>query len=302
MNIMNGGKKKPEESISGAAVREVLKNLVRWLRPKSESLKESFEELIELREESGEKIDPEEKQMLSNVLAFADLRVDQVMTPRAYIDAVNEGITLEEFEKFIAEKRHTRFPVYRKTLDEAKGFIHVKDLFPYLGGDRAFAIKEILRPILFIPPSMHIIDLLARMRVRRVHIALVIDEYGGVKGLVTMEDLMEKIVGEIEDEHDESESEHDFSQIDSFAFEAAATMPIGVLEEKLGMKIFSDEEKENFDTLGGMIFTRLGRVPVKGEIIDHSAGLGFEVLDADNRRVKKILIRKNIPQGNFSAG
>jgi len=247
------------------SLKGTLKNLIRRLRPRSESLKESLEELIEEREEGGERIAPEERQMLSNVLAFADLRVDQVMTPRAYIDAVDENITLDVLRKFIAEKQHTRYPVFRRTLDDAKGFIHVKDLFPYLGGERTFLLSEILRPILFIPPSMHIINLLARMRASQVHIALVVDEYGGVSGLVTMEDMMEKIVGEINDEHDESENEYDFSQVGSLAFEVSAAMPIGMLESKLGLKVSSDEEKEDFDTLGGMIFTTLGRPPPKAK-------------------------------------
>jgi CBS domain containing-hemolysin-like protein len=167
--------------------------------------------------------------------------------------------------------------------------VHIKDLLP-LFGNKDFDINTVLREILYIPPSMKSLDLLVKMRTKRVHMALVLDEYGGTDGLVTMEDLMEEIVGEIEDEHDDFEEE-EIKEIDVNTFEINARIPVEYMEKRLGVRLMPDDEDEDFDTVGGLIFFMLGHVPEVGEVVKHPSGYDFEVLEADPRRIKKLLVR-----------
>lgn len=259
------------------------------------SLKESIEEVIEEHHEAGEKIDPEEKSMLRNVLSFSELNVEDVMTPRADIVYVNHDISLEELKKIIIEKELTRLPVCRKTLDNLAGFIHVKDVFLILCQSKPFNIDTITRQVLFVPPSMKVTSLLVKMQHSHIHMAIVIDEHGGTTGLVTMEDLVEEIVGEIKDEHDDME-ESFITKLNNHLFEASARIKIKELEEKLEVNLIKEGEEEDFDTLGGLIFNITGRIPVIGEVITHrKTGLEFEITDADQRRIKRALIRKKLP-------
>jgi magnesium and cobalt transporter len=267
--------------------------LRRSLRQRHDSLKEVLEEVIEEHEEQAqEPLPPEEKIMLHNMLGFADIKVSDIMVPRAEIAAVPGNITLDELIRHIIEIRHTRVPVYEETPDHMLGFIHLKDMLPLLSGSSEFDIKKLLRPLLFVPPSMRIIDLLINMRHMGSHMAMVVDEYGGTDGLVTMEDLFEEIVGDIQDEHDGDEDKKDrIVQINDTTFEVDASILIEKLEKKLGITLVAEENSGEFDTLGGFIFFQLGRVPTRGEIVRHESGARFEVLDADPRRIGKVRIR-----------
>lgn len=262
------------------------------LRHKDTSLKEVLEEAIEEHEEQAEeRLEPQEKLMLHNVLGFGDIKVNEIMTPRADISAVPSDITWPELKQHIIEMAHTRIPVYEDTLDTVLGFIHVKDLLSLLSGEVVFDIKSLMRPLLFVPPSMRIIDLLIRMRQVGSHMAMVVDEYGGTDGLVTMEDLFEEIVGDIHDEHDGDEDmEFRVHRISDTVFDVSARIPIENLERQLGLNLVGEENEGEFDTLGGLIFCQLGHVPNKGEIVQHASGIRFEVLEADPRRIRKVRI------------
>jgi len=268
----------------------------------SSSLKESLEEVIEEHDSSGEYIDPEEKEMLQKVLAFSELTVEDVMIPRADIIAVEYETPFDELKKFMVEKAHTRVPVYRKNMDDIAGFIHIKDIVKVLCNNEEFNMESMMRQTLFVPPSMKISTLLMKMQLAHVHMAIVIDEYGGTTGLVTMEDLVEEIVGEIEDEHDIVDVVV-FNKIGSNSYEASARMPIDDLQERLGVDLVEEGEGEDFDTLGGLIFFILGRIPAKGEVALHPKGLEFEILDADPRHIKRVLIRnKGLPSPSEGEG
>ncbi len=239
---------------------------------------------------SADAVFAEEQSILHNVLGLSDSKVSDVMIPRTDIIAVENTISIEELKQVIIDKEHTRIPIYKGSLDSVVGFVHIKDLLP-LFDKTGFDINSVLREILYIPPSMKSLDLLVKMRTKRVHMALVLDEYGGTDGLVTMEDLMEEIVGEIEDEHDDFE-EDEIKVIDENTLEINARIPVEDMEQRLGTRLMPDEEDEDFDTVGGLIFFMLGHVPEVGEIVKHPSGYDFEVLEADPRRIKKLLVRK----------
>lgn len=259
------------------------------------SLEKSVVDLIEEHDAEGEKIGSEERVMLSNLFSFGELTVEDVMIPRGDIIAIEEGISLDELRDVIAEKEHTRMPVYRNSLDDVVGFLHIKGLIPFIGKRKDFVLEDMVREILFVPPSMKIIDLLKKMRLSRVHIALVVDEYGGTDGLVTIEDLVEEIVGEIKDEYDDQEEgQDDFVVLDDGAVETSPRMTIEQLEEVFSVTISVDKEDEDFETLGGLIYALTERVPETDEVISHHSGLQFKVLDADERSVKRIHISKTL--------
>lgn len=256
------------------------------------SLKETLEEIIEDHDgQADDRLEPEERVMLHNVLSFGDTKVSDIMIPRTDISAVPVDITLTELKAHILEQQHTRIPVYDETLDKVLGFIHVKDLMPMLGGEKEFNLRQVMRDILFVPPSMRIMDLLLKMRHAGSHMAIVVDEYGGTDGLVTMENLFEEIVGDIQDEHDEDEEQEDkITHVNANVFEVNARIRIEKLEKELGLNLVTEEKENEFDTLGGLIFFQLGRVPVKGETVQHISGLRFDILEADPRRIKKVRI------------
>jgi CBS domain containing-hemolysin-like protein len=258
--------------------------------------KESIVEMVE--EHSGSdntEISTEEKKILKNVLNFRDSKVSDIMIPRTDIVAIEQNITLEELIKTLINEEHTRMPVYKDSLDNVVGFVHIKDMIPILVNKKPFEIEKITRELLVISPTMKNSDLLAKMRLSRVHMALILDEYGGTDGLVTLEDLVEEIFGDIKDEHDDA-IEPEFIRLDEDTIEANARLEIAKLEKLLG-KTIEDKEDTDFDTIGGLLLSIVGYVPVKGEKIYHPSGIEFEILDSDPRRVKKILIRKiNAPQ------
>lgn len=289
----------PAEEHSRSESEGALSSALGWLKSalkprKDTSLRSVIEEVIE---EHGEELEhsaaitPEEKVMLRNLLAFGELTVLDVMVPRTDIIAIEQDMNLEELKATIREKGHTRMPVYKETLDDVTGFVHIKDIFGVIEQPESFQLEKIVRQILVVPPSMKVADLLARMRLSGVHMAIVVDEYGGTDGLVTLEDLCEQIIGDIQDEHDEEEASEIVWLSDQMA-EMDARRLVEALERDFAVKILEEQEEEDFDTVGGMIFSQLGRVPARGEKIQHPSGLVFEVLDADDRRIKRVRVTK----------
>lgn len=267
------------------------------------SLRESLEEVIEEHEHDQAEFSAEERSMLLNTLRFAELRIDDVMVPRADIVAVEAETPLDEVVATFAEASVSRMPVYRGSLDEVIAMVHLKDLFKLLvtlsDKDRQAQagkpfLTRIQRPILFVPPSMRLPDVLVKMRSKRIHMALVVDEYGGTDGLVTIEDLVEQIVGEIEDEHDIQEQEMLITLPDG-SFEVDARFSLKEFEDKLGRSLASEDLEEEVDSVGGLMTAIAGRVPQKGETVEIASGYVFEVLDADPRRLKRMRIRLITP-------
>jgi CBS domain containing-hemolysin-like protein len=274
-------------------VRRWLKTLGRPLAGES-SVPDALQELIEERSEGEAPISDHEWRLVANVLALRGRTVSDVRVPRADVVGIEIGTPLAEVVAAMTKEGHSRLPVFRETLDDATGMVHIKDVLAWRGRDEEFQLSKIQRKVLFVAPSMRVLELLLEMRVKRCHMALVVDEFGGVDGLVTIEDLVEEIVGEIEDEHDRPE-EPDLKALPDGAFDADARLPVEELEEKLGL-FLADEERENVDTVGGLVASLAGRVPIRGELIRHPSGLEFEVLDADPRRVKRLRLRRGKPK------
>ncbi|MEZ5772405.1 MAG: hemolysin family protein [Defluviimonas denitrificans] len=224
------------------------------------------------------------------------MRVEDVAIPKAEIVAVPVNARLEDLVTAFRDSGFSRLPVFKGTLDAPLGLIHLKDLAlqqAFTDPKPRFNLRKMLRPLLYAPPSMPIGVLLQKMQSERIHMALVIDEYGGVDGLVTIEDLIETVIGEIEDEHDTSEDGLWVLEKPG-QYLAQARAPLGEFEAEIGLKLADEAEDEEVDTLGGLLFMWLGRVPARGEVIPHESGAEFEVVDADPRRIKRLRVR--LPQ------
>lgn len=222
------------------------------------------------------------------------MRVEHVAIPRVEIVGVPVDIALEDLVETFRESGNTRLPVYDGTLDSPLGLVHLKDVALSYGfnvhREQEFRLGEMLRPLIYAPPSMPIGVLLQKMQATRQHMALVIDEYGGVDGLVTIEDLIEQVIGEIEDEHDLTE-EALWVEERPGSYLVLAKAPLADFEKEIGMKLLEEEDEEEVDTLGGLVFMEIGRVPARGEVIPHESGVQFEVIDADPRRIKRLRAR-----------
>jgi len=284
------------------------------------SLRESLEDVIEQHETEAGNISPEERSMLLNILDFGELRVEDVMVPRADIIAIEDTAALEQIISVFQQAGHSRLPVYHDTLDDPQGMVHIKDLFSWMAAAGSARVKKngkngngknapgdkpsidlskidltlplseisLKREVLYVPPSMPAADLLVKMQTSHIHLAIVVDEYGGTDGLVSIEDLVEEIVGEIEDEHDTQDGPLIHPNNDG-SYTADARVLIEDLEKLLGVDL-SNEHDEDIDTLGGMVFSLAGRIPLRGELIAHECGLEFEVLEVDPRRIGKVRI------------
>ncbi|MFB9174118.1 hemolysin family protein [Roseibium salinum] len=325
-----------------AAFLDHIKRVLRLGRQAS-SLRENLEDEL-AREGSGDTaFSPEERLLLGNILRLRELRVDDVMIPRADIDAVDAQTTLSRVVELFQASGHSRMPVFEDSLDDPRGMVHIKDLMAYIvergaanraataadkdaKGDEAplqngngngngngrnghnmpdldlssvdlsVTLKDakLLRNVLFVPPSMPATDLMAKMQADRIQMALVIDEYGGTDGLVSLEDLVEEVVGDIEDEHDEDE-EAMLTPAGDGVWIADPRLPLEDLDEALGTRLTEGEISEDVDTLGGLLYFSVGRVPVRGELLlvpDEVPGYEFEVMDADPRRIKRLKIRR----------
>jgi len=291
---------------------------------RSQTLREILEAGLKEQPEADAAFSTEEREMLRRLLRFGVLRVEDILVPRADIIAIEESEPISELLRTFGEAGVSRIPLFNETLDDPRGMIHIKDLFRWLLREEAsqdaagssnakpsdgaamqfqfgrtdlsrpITVARISRPVLYVPPSMPATNLLIRMQSTRIHMALVVDEYGGTDGLVTIEDLVEQIVGDIEDEHDEAEAAY-ISVEPKLGLVASARTPIKELEEHLGLKLLKPDEEEDIDTLGGLMFALLGRVPARGELVRHPSGLELEVLEADARRLKKVKIHHPKP-------
>src|SRR5215471_4090699 len=285
-----GSTDRPEHERSFARLRNFLR-LIR--RPRNgESLREALDEMIEEpTAEDREPLSGHERVLIGNILKVHDRTAADVMVPRVDIVALDIETPFPEVVACMVEQGHSRVPVYRETLDDVVGFIHVKDVLGPVAERRETKLFPLLRKVLFVAPSVPILDLLVQMRQARTHIAMVVDEFGGIDGLVTIEDLIEEIVGEIEDEHDVAEAPNLVERADGSLIADART-PIEVLEEHEGTRLRLNGDQEEVDTLGGLVSSLAGRVPKRGEIIAHPSGIEFEVLDADPRRIKRLRVRR----------
>jgi CBS domain containing-hemolysin-like protein len=234
-----------------------------------------------------------EHTLIANILDIRDQPVSDLMVPRADIVAVDASTDRAALLRLLAQRPHSRLPVYRETLDEVIGMVHIKDVLAALAEDRDFSLPDIVRPVSIVAPSMRVLDLLLDMRKTRQHMALIVDEFGGIDGLITIEDLVEGIVGEITDEHDRSVPAELTERPDGSLL-ADARVPIDVFEARVG-PILDPEERDEVDTLGGFVFAMAGRVPSRGELLTHPSGLEFEIVDADPRRIKRIRVRNPRP-------
>jgi magnesium and cobalt transporter len=280
----------------------LLQTVRRWFTSgEAESVRDVIEELIEERNEEsppdgGPAIDPNERLLLGNVLKMRTVTAWDIMVPRPDIVAVEIKTPMPEVMALLMRERHSRLPVYRETLDDVVGMVHIKDV-AVMVAERGQAapsqpLSEIVRNVLFVSPAVRVLDLLLEMRLKRTHMALVVDEYGGIDGIVTIEDVVEQIVGEIEDEHDSEEAPAIVEHAGGVIADARVTLV--EFERRFGI-VFSDEERETTDTLGGLVMSIAGHVPGRGELIKHTSGMEFEVIEVDPRRVRKLRVR-GIPQ------
>jgi magnesium and cobalt transporter len=283
------------------------------------SLRETLESAIsETSEEEDRSLSPQERAMLLNVLGFGETRVAEVMIPRADIEAIEENRPVAELFSLFAQAGHSRVPVFRESLDNPVGMVHIKDAMAWATGNDAGPVAEenlaqaagsitalgfgnpklktpiaeagLVREALFVPPSMPALTLLAKMKARKIHLALVVDEFGGTDGLVTFGDIVEAIIGDIEDEHDNAKEPS--IGFENEAFVASARTPIEDVEQVLGISLTARGVTGEVDTLGGLILAIAGSVPKRGQIIAHPSGVTFEIVEAGPRRLHTVRISK----------
>jgi magnesium and cobalt transporter len=265
------------------------------------TLRESIAELMQEAADAPEtaappsELDRHERLLIANILRLRETTADDVMIPRADIVAMRADVTLQQAIEQIRGDGHSRLPVYREQLDDIVGMVHIKDVFGYVGRPEAFSLDAILRKPLMVAPRVGVLDLMLQMRQQRMHMALVVDEYGGIDGLVTIEDLVETITGEIDDEHDDEETPMVTERPDG-ALDLNARLPVAAFEERMGPVLSADERDADIDTVGGLVFTLAGRVPAKGEVISHPSGLEFRILDSDARRIRRLRARRTVSQ------
>jgi CBS domain containing-hemolysin-like protein len=265
-------------------------------RNDNQSLKEAIEEIIEDHGENnndnanGLKIDnSHEKTLIANILKLQEKTAEDVMVPRADIIALEAKATQEELMSLLAEHQYSRFPVYKEHLDDIIGTIHIKDMIASLAKGKPIAIADLVRPIPIVSPAMPVSDLILFMKEKRKHMVLIVDEYGGIDGLITLGDIIESIIGEIEDEYDTSNHTILVERQDGTIL-GEGRVELEEFEEKFG-KFFTEDDHEEADTLGGLVFSIAGYVPARGEIITHENGMEFEILDAGPRRINRLKIR-----------
>jgi CBS domain containing-hemolysin-like protein len=268
------------------------------------TLREEIEDAIDEAEESGGAsatapgdLSPAERQMLRNLLHFGEQTAGDICVTRGDIMAVPSDISFDDLVRAFVDAGHSRLPVYGESLDEMVGMVHIKDVFvASVDPSRDRSLGALMREPLFIPESMSVIELLARMRTERVHLAVVVDEFGGTEGLVTIEDVVEEIVGEIEDEHDDAEAAM-LTLLDDGVWEADARIELEELADAVDTRLSSEEDE--VDTLGGLVFLLAGHIPAKGECVTHPSGWKLEAVDSDPRRI--IRVRLHAPAGEESS-
>ena len=277
-----------DETESGSRFWRGMRALL-WGEDSETTLREEIEEAIDEAEESHQvagDLTPVERQMLRNLLHFGDETAGDICVTRGDIVAIPATLPFEAIVKAFAEAEHSRLPVYGESLDEIVGMIHIKDVFASMIDERRErSIETFMRTPLFVPESMGVIDLLARMRAERVHLAIVVDEFGGTEGLVTIEDVVEEIVGEIEDEHDIEEAGL-LTRLDEGVWEADARIELEELAEAVDARLVWEEDE--VDTLGGLVFLLAGHIPVRGESVTHPSGWRLEAVDSDPRKILRV--------------
>lgn len=298
----------------------------------STSLREDLTVALKADASLGEAFTPEERAMLHNILRFREVRVEDIMVPRVDIEAVDQSVTIGELMTIFDVSGRSRMPVYAETLDDPRGMVHIRDLLSYVtkqarsrkrvaksaaapnGAEKTEKVEKspakpkmdfdlaridlsktvaeagIIRSILFVPPSMLASDLMTRMQAARTQMALVIDEYGGTDGLVSHEDIVEMVIGDIDDEHDDEEVM--FSRVSDDVIVADARVELEEIAEAIGPDFDIKDRLEDVDTLGGLIFSALGRIPARGEVVQALAGFEFHILDADPRRIKRVRVAR----------
>ena len=285
-------------SADGASLWHAVREFLHMKSPNT--LRESIEEAIDEHRDEGadpDDLDQHERTMLRNMLHLSEQKVGDIAVPRSDIIAIDETCDFATVVERFREAGHSRLPLFRISLDEVVGMLHVKDVYAVIATQFAQpdatipqrSSADLMRPVLFVPPSMPLIDLLSEMRRKRTHMAIVVDEYGGTDGLVTIEDIMEEIVGEIEDEHDDDDQVLLARQADGSVV-ANARIDLDDLEAELGVNFIDEELGDEVDTLGGLAFLLAGRVPDVGETLLHRNGWSIEIAASDGRRVEKLLL------------
>lgn len=276
-------------------------------REPSQGVRESIAELVQEAAETAPEapgeppgLDRQERALIANVLRLRGTQADDVMVPRADIVAMPVSLSLDQALALIRREGHSRLPVYREQLDDLVGMVHIKDVIAYAGRPEDFRLETVLRKPLLVAPQLPVLDLLLQMRQARIHLALVVDEYGGIDGLVTIEDLVEEIVGDIADEHDEPAGQLITERADG-ALDLDARLPVEEFEARVGPMLTEEERAADIDTVGGLVFTLAGRVPARGEVLTHPSGLEFRVLEADARRIRRLRARRPAPMQQEAA-
>ena len=286
------------------SIRPGLLSRLRDLLPRrhhEQSLRKSIAELVqEAAQEqvipgAAPELDRHERLLIANVLRLRETAASDVMVPRADIVAIRADVTLAQAIEQFRTDGHSRMPVFRESLDDVVGMVHLKDLFAYVGRPEAFSLEAIMRRPLMVAPQTPVLDLLLQMRQQRIHLALVVDEYGGIDGLVTIEDLVETITGDIADEHDDPAVPMLVERPDG-SLDVNARLPVDEFEQKVGPVLSEDERDADIHTVGGLVFTLAGRVPAKGEVLSHHSGIEFRVLDADPRHIRRVRVRRPEPE------
>jgi magnesium and cobalt transporter len=261
------------------------------------SVRESIAELVEEAASAPQtpgvapELDRHERALIANVLRLRGITAGDVMVPRADIVAMHADLSFQEAVEQIRDDGHSRLPVYREHLDDVLGMVHIKDVYAFVGRPEEFSLEKVLRRPLMVPAQIPVLDLLVQMRQARTHLALIVDEYGGIDGLVTIEDLVETITGDIADEHDEVEASMLVERPDG-TLDVDARLPVEEFEQRLGHVLGPGEREADIETVGGLVFTLAGRVPARGEVIGHPSGIEFRILEADPRRIRRVRVRR----------
>ena len=272
-------------------IRKLFENFFLKKNTENNNLKQSIETVLDSDLKDTEGISKHERLMLLNILKIDGIRSSDIMIPRADIGAVELNDSFEKVLEVFIKEAHSRVPIYEKNLDNIIGMIHIKDLVNYQNQKKTETnfLQNLKREILEIPPSMPVLDLLLKMQLTRLHMGIVIDEYGCTDGLVTIEDVIEEITGEIEDEHDEKNLPMLIKSSPN-TFEASARIEIDELHKVTNVEFLNSYDNDDVDTLGGLIFSITGRVPQRGEIIKHASGTTFEIKDADPMKIKSVKV------------
>lgn len=295
--------------MSGALSRLGLLGRVRALlnwRATEPSVRESIAELVQEAASAPQtpgvapELDRHEQALIANVLRLRGTTAGDVMVPRADIVAMRADLTFRQAVEQIRDDGHSRLPVYREQLDDVLGMVHIKDVYAFVGRPDEFSLEKILRRPLMVPAQIPALDLLLQMRQARMHLALVVDEYGGIDGLVTIEDLVETIIGDIADEHDEVEAPMLVERPDG-TLDIDARLPLDEFEQRFGLTLSPAERDADIDTVGGLVFTLAGCVPARGEVIGHPSGIEFRILEADPRRIRRVRVRRVVAPARAAA-